>query len=139
MAYPIGSDTGISTWGAMRTAIGNGDTGFGLGSGANNYEWISGFQTVEGNGFVRLDPFARTGFGATYVDFFSGNTFRLNDATVYIVMDQRDADELITQSVTLTGPDTFAIDADYLTAAGQTVTTTGIFPITAIGLLTPVV
>jgi hypothetical protein len=114
MAYPIGSDTGISTWGAMRTAIGNGDTGLGLGSGANNYEWTSGFQTVEGNGFVRLDPFAKLAFTATYVEFLSGTTFLLRDATVYIVMDQRDADELITQSVTLTGPDTFAIDADYL-------------------------
>ena len=136
MAYPIGSDTGISTWGAMRTAIGNGDTGFG-GSGANNYEWTSGFKTTEGNGFVRLDPFARVGFTATFVQFVNGTTFRLKDATVYIVMDQREADELITQTVTLTGPDSFAITADYLTAAGQTVTTTGMFPITGVGLLTP--
>lgn len=137
MAYPIGSDTGISTWGAMRTPIGNGNTGVGFGSGANNYEWTSGFKTTEGNGFVRLDPFARVGFSATFVQFVDGTTFRLKDATVYIVMDQREADELKTQSVTLTGPDSFAITADYLTAAGQTVTTTGIFPITAVGLLTP--
>lgn len=137
MAYPIGSDTGISTWGAMRTAIGNGDTGFGFGSGANNYEWTSGFKTTEGNGFVRLDPFARVGFTATFLEYFNSGEFFLRDATVYIVMDQRDADELITQTVTLTGPDSFTITADYLTAAGQTVTTTGFFPITAVGLLTP--
>jgi hypothetical protein len=126
----------VTTWGTCRTAIGNGSTGL-AGGGLYNYEWTSGFRTTEGNGFVRLDPDARIAFTATFVDFISGNTFLLKDATTYVVMDQRDADELIGEDVTLTGPDSFAITADYLTSAGQTVTTTGYFPITAIGLLTP--
>ena len=128
---------GVTTWAQCRTAIGNGNTGIGFG-GTNNTEWTSGFSTTAGNGFVRLDPLARLAFTATYVTFFSSTTFLLRDATVYIVMDQREADHLIGQNVDLTGPDTFAITADYLTAAGQTVTTTGINPITAIGYLTPI-
>jgi hypothetical protein len=135
MAVLIGSDSFFSTWGTCRTIIGNGSTGI-SGGGSNNLVWTSGFRTTEGNGFVRLDPLARIPFTATYVDFISGNTFLLRDATAYVVMDQRDADELIGEDVTLSGPDTFAITSDYLTAAGQNVTTTGYYPITSIGLLT---
>jgi hypothetical protein len=137
MATLIGTESAYSTWGKCRTAIGNGDTGL-SGGGANNLIWTTGFRTTEGNGFVRLDPAARFGFTATFVEYIDPSaTFRLKDATTYIVMDQSEADTLVTQTVTLTGPDSFAITADYLTAVGQTVTTTGYFPITAIGLLTP--
>jgi len=129
---------GVTTWAQCRTAIGNGLSGIALTSTFYNIEWSSGFTTTAGNGFVRVDPIARTLFYYTFVEFVSGVTFDLNNATNAIVMDQREADHLIGQNVDLTGPDTFAITADYLTAAGQTVTTTGMLPITAIGLMTPI-
>ena len=125
----------VTTWGTCRTAIGNDASGL-ASTGSNNVEWTSGFYTTEGNGFLRVDPDARTIFYYTFVSFTSGTIFKLDNATSAIVLDQRDADELIGQNVDLTGPDTFAITSDYLTSGGQSVTTTGYAPITAIGYLT---
>lgn len=125
----------VTTWGTCRTAIGNGSSGL-ASTGANNLEWTSGFYTTEGNGFLRVDPIARTVFYNTYVEFVSGITFDLNSATLAIVLDQRDADALIGKTVTLTGPATFSITSDYLTALGQIVVTTGSAPIVSIDTLT---
>jgi hypothetical protein len=124
----------VTTWGTCRTAIGNGSSGL-ASTGANNLEWTSGFYTTEGNGFLRVDPQALTSFYNTYVEYVSGTTFDLNSATLAIVLDQRDADALIGQNATVTGPITFAITSDYLTAGGQIVGS-GSAPIVSIDTLT---
>lgn len=95
-------------------------------------------MSAEGNGLLRFDPFARLALGNSYFiyDDFTF-TFLLEYATIYSVIDQKDADELIGETVTLTGPATFAISADYITSAGQSVVSSGYPPITAIGKLTP--
>lgn len=124
----------VTTWGTCRTAIGNGSSGL-ASTGANNLEWTSGFYTTEGNGFLRVDPSAKLAFADTYLDYISGTSFILVYATFYIVLDQRDADALIGQNATVTGPVTFAITSDYLTAGGQIVGS-GSAPIVSIDTLT---
>jgi hypothetical protein len=133
MASLVGDLEAYSTWGRFRFPLGNGGEDRTLGS--HNTEWHSGFKTTAGNGFFRCDNIQVFALYQPYV-VFTGSDFYLNDATDYIVLDQREADELIGETVTVTGPDSFVITADYLTAAGQAVTSTGGAPIISIGLLT---
>jgi hypothetical protein len=133
MATEIGSSSAFATWACCRTAIGNCSSGL-SGGGANNIVWTSGFRTTEGNGFVRCDAEARIVFYNTFVNYIdSPPTFFMEYAATAIVIDQAEGDELIGETVTMTGG-TFAIDAGYLTAAGQT--GNGVFPIISIGKLT---
>jgi len=133
MAQLIGSSGYFSTWAVCRTPIGNGASG--LSGGLNNYEYANGFKSIEGNGLMRVDPEARIAFYNTFVNFIDvPPTFFLEYATTAIVLNQEEADELIGETVTTSGG-SFAISADYLTAAGQT-GITGLYPITAIGKLT---
>ena len=135
MGYVIGDSGYYATWGALRFPLGNG--GEDKTVNTHNIEWNSGFKTTEGNGFFRTEALQLVAIYQPYVVFDDTSAlFYLSNATNYIVLDQREADKLIGETVTLTGPDTFTITSDYLTASGQTVTTTGFSPITSIGLLT---
>lgn len=62
MALVIGVGFGPSTWGALRSVIFNGTlSGSPLtDSGDHNVEYVHGFKTTAGNGFVRTD------YGALY-------------------------------------------------------------------------
>jgi hypothetical protein len=133
MATLVGDSDAYSTWGRFRFPLGNGGEDRTVND--HNIAWHSGFYTTQGNGFFRCDNIQ---VFALYQPFirFNGSVFFLSNATNYIVLDQREADELVGETVTLTGPDTFSITADYLTASGQTVTTTGSDPILSVGLLT---
>lgn len=136
MGVVIGDTGYVATWGALRFPLGNG--GEDKTVHTHNIVWNSGFYTTEGNGFFRCDALQLSAIYQPYVVFdVSGPTFSLHDATTYIVLDQREADHLVGQTVGITGPDSFTITSDYLTAAGQTVTgATGSDPIVSIGLLT---
>jgi len=135
MGQIIGDSGSFATWCACRTPIGNGAPG--LSGGSHNFQYSNGFKSAEGNGLFRFDTYARLAFGSAYViydDFYF--VFLLEYATLASVIDQKDADELVGETVTLSGSGSFAITADYLTAGGQSVSTTGYNPITAIGKLT---
>lgn len=133
MATAIGGSSYFSTWAVCRTAIGNGYSGM-SGGGVHNFVWTSGFKTTEGNGFVRCDAEAHIGLYYTFVNYIDvPPTFFMEYAALAIVIDQAEGNELIGETVTATGG-SFAITADYLTAAGQT--GVGVYPLTAIGKLT---
>ena len=136
MGVVIGDTTYVATWGALRFPLGNGGEDRTVDD--HNIVWNSGFKTTEGNGFFRCDALQLSAVYQPYVNFDDPTaTFYLNLATTYIVLDQREADKLIGETVTLTGPDTFTITSDYLTLTGQNVSgTTGTSPIVSIGLLT---
>lgn len=136
MGVLIGESGSIATWGALRFPLGNGGEDKTVDS--HNIVWHSGFRTTEGNGFFRTEALQLVAIYQPYVVFDDPTaTFYLSNATTYVVLDQREADKLVGETVTLTGPDTFTITSDYLTVTGQTgISTTGSSPITAIGLLT---
>lgn len=135
MGVLIGQSGSIATWGALRFPLGNGGEDKTVDS--HNIVWHSGFRTTEGNGFFRTEALQLVAIYQPYVVFDDPtSTFYLSNATTYVVLDQREADKLVGETVTLTGG-TFTITADYLTGTGQTgISTTGSSPITAIGLLT---
>jgi hypothetical protein len=62
MALVIGVGFGPSTWGALRSVIFNGTLSGSpvTNSGDHNVEYVHGFKTTDGNGFVRTD------YGALY-------------------------------------------------------------------------
>jgi|GEM_PF-3470721 len=62
MALVIGVGFGPSTWGALRSVIFNGTLAGSpvTDSGDHNVEYVQGFKTTDGNGFVRTD------YGALY-------------------------------------------------------------------------
>lgn len=136
MGVVIGDTTYVATWGALRFPLGNGGEDRTVDD--HNIVWNSGFKTTEGNGFFRCDALQLSAIYQPYVVFdTAGPTFYLSNATTAIVLDQREADKLVGETVGITGPDSFTITADYLTASGQTVTgATGSDPIISIGLLT---
>jgi len=136
MGQVIGETGFVATWGALRFPLGNG--GEDKTVSTHNIVWNSGFKTTEGNGFFRTDALQLSAIYQPYVVFDDATaTFLLSNATTYIVLDQREADKLVGETVTLTGPDTFTITSDYLTVTGQTgISTTGSSPIVSIGLLT---
>ena len=136
MGYVIGDSGYYATWGALRFPLGNGGEDKTVDS--HNIVWNSGFKTTAGNGFFRTEALQLVAIYQPYVVFDdTSSIFYLSNATNYVVLDQREADELVGETVTLTGPDTFTITSDYLTAAGQSVSgATGSSPITAIGKLT---
>jgi hypothetical protein len=136
MGEVIGTSTYFATWCACRTPVGNNAPGL-SGGGVHNFQYINGFKTSEGNGLFRFDPYARIAFGSAYLiyDDFSF-VFLLEYATLSSVIDQKEADELIGETVTLTGSGSFAITSDYLTVGGQAVSSSGFNPIVSIGKLT---
>jgi hypothetical protein len=136
MGLVIGDDGAVGTWGALRFPLGNGGEDRTVDN--HNIVWNSGFRTADGNGFFRCDALQLSAVYQPYVYFDDPTkTFYLNLATTYIVLDQREADELIGETVVLTGADVFNITADYLTFTGQNVSgATGTSPIVSIGLLT---
>ena len=136
MGYLIGQSGSYATWGSLRFPLGNGGEDKTVAS--HNIVWNSGFKTTEGNGFFRAEALQLVAIYQPYVVFDDTTAlFYLSNATNYIVLDQREADKLVGETVTLSGPDTFTITSDYLTSSGQSVSgTTGYSPITAIGLLT---
>lgn len=64
MALVIGVGFGPSTWGALRSVIFNGTLSGSpvTDSGDHNVEYVQGFKTTDGNGFVRTD------YGALYLN-----------------------------------------------------------------------
>ena len=62
MGLMIGVGSGPSTWGALRSVIFNGTVSGSpvTNSGDHNVEYVAGFKTAAGNGFVRTD------YGALY-------------------------------------------------------------------------
>ena len=136
MGYLIGESGSIANWGALRFPVGKCAEDRNV--AAHKIVWHSGFRTTEGNGFFRTEALQLVAIYQPYVVFDDPTaTFYLSNATTYVVLDQREADKLVGETVTLTGPDTFTITSDYLTGTGQTgISTTGSSPITAIGLLT---
>jgi hypothetical protein len=135
MGVVIGDTTYVATWGALRFPLGNGGEDKTVDD--HNIVWNSGFKTTEGNGFFRCDALQLSAIYQPYVVFdTAGPTFYLSNATTAIVLDQREADKLVGETVSLTGAASFTITSDYLTLSGQSVSTSGTDPILSIGLLT---
>jgi len=139
MGILVGESAFFSTWGRFRTAIANQDES--LLNAPNNIEFLSGFKTDTGNGFLRFDPLSRIAFINQPVvaigDYGGGDAFIFEQSWFPGVITEEDQVQFLGQTVNATGG-SFNITADAFTSnLGQSVIGIATAPIIDIGLLTP--
>ena len=112
MGTLIGDSSSYSTWAVLRTAVDNASVG---GSPANQYahniEFLKGFYTTEGNGFIRTTYTLPLTFALPDFNLDSGGTFWSSNADTNFVWTDEDKAQLIGEDVTNAGT-TFAITSD---------------------------
>jgi hypothetical protein len=135
--YYVVGGAGISTWGKLRCTLGNQAQNF----TASTYaiDFLGGFKSAEGNGFLRLDfDIALIFYRQPPFVYVSGSQFYLENADLYGMISNEDRDQLIGEDVTVTGGSgPFAMtSAAFDTSGGQTPGVGGSDPILTIGKLT---
>jgi hypothetical protein len=136
MSVLIGDSSSYSTWAVLRTAVDNVTVG---GSPANqhahNIEFLKGFYTTEGNGFIRTNYTLPLTFGMPAFNLNSGGTFWSPNADTNFIWTDEDKAQLIGEDVTNAGT-TFAITTDAFDNYPTWQVTSGVDPIYTIGKLT---
>lgn len=135
--YYVVGGAGISTWGKLRCTLGNQAQNF----TASTYaiDFLGGFKSTEGNGFLRLDfEVALIFYRQPPFLYISGSQFLLENASLYGMISNEDRNQLLGEDVTVTGGSgPFAITSDAFTnPAGQSSGIGGSDPILTIGKLT---
>ena len=135
MGTLIGDSSGYSTWAVLRTAVDNASLGGAPYSQyAHNVEFLKGFYTTEGNGFIRTTYTPWLIFQMPAFNLDSAGTFWSPASDVDYVWTDEDKAQLIGEDVTNAGT-TFAITSDAFDGSPWQVTS-GSDPIYTIGKLT---
>lgn len=147
MGLMIGVGSGPSTWGALRSVIFNGTVSGSpvTNSGDHNVEYVAGFKTAAGNGFVRTDYGALYGnsstkqYGPNFNAYITSGTNAIfaseyQTSTVGMLV-KEDRDQLTGETATLsTG--TLTIGSSAFVSPFQSFTAASTPTISAIGKLT---
>ena len=135
MGSVIGDSSTYSTWAVLRTAVDNASVG---GSPANQYshniEFLKGFYTTAGNGYIRTNYTLQLTFAMPAFNLDSGGTFWSPGADTSFVWTDLDKLQLIGENVTNAGTD-FTITTDAFDGYPWQITL-GSDPIYTIGKLT---
>jgi hypothetical protein len=135
MGTLIGDSSTYSTWAVLRTAVDNVTVG---GSPANQYshniEFLKGFYTTEGNGYIRTNYTLPLTFGMPAFNLDSGGTFWSPGSDTSYIWTDDDKAQLIGENVTNAGTD-FTITTDAFDGYPWQATS-GSDPIYTIGNLT---
>jgi hypothetical protein len=132
----IGGSSLYSTWAVLRTAIDNASLG---GSGRDQYdhniEYIKGFYSSNGNGFIRTSYTPQLVIAQPSFNLDGSGTFWSPNADINFIWTDEDRDQLIGETVTNAGVD-FIINADAFDNYPTWQVTSGVDPIYTIGKLT---
>lgn len=135
MGSVIGDSSTYSTWAVLRTAVDNASVG---GSPANQYshniEFLKGFYTTAGNGYIRTNYTLPLTFAMPAFNLDSGGTFWSPGADTSFVWTDLDKLQLIGENVTNAGT-AFTITTDAFDGYPWQITS-GSDPIYTIGKLT---
>lgn len=135
MGTLIGDSSTYSTWAVLRTAVDNVTVG---GSPANQYshniEFLKGFYTTEGNGYIRTNYTLPLTFGMPSFNLDSGGIFWSPGSDTSYIWTDDDKAQLIGENVTNAGTD-FTITTDAFDGYPWQATS-GSDPIYTIGKLT---
>jgi hypothetical protein len=147
MGLLIGVGSGPSTWGALRSVIFNGTVSGSpvTNSGDHNVEYVAGFKTTAGNGFVRTDYGALYGnstskqYGPNFNAFITSGTnakfaSEYQTSTVGMLVNEDRAQ--LTGETAILSTGSLTIGSSAFVSPFQTFTATSTPTISAIGKLT---
>jgi hypothetical protein len=135
MGQIIGDSETVSTWAVLRTAVDNASVGGSpYDSYSHNIEFLKGFYSSEGNGFIRTTYTVPISLAMPAFNLDSGGTFWSPNADIYGIWTDEDKAQLIGEDVTNAGT-TFAITSSAFNGYPWQITS-GSDPIYTIGKLT---